>query len=327
MAESIAVCIMGLKKLMNREKLIAIIGPTAVGKTDLSIALARRLGTEIISGDSMLVYRNMNIGTAKPTLGEMAGVKHHLIDILEPNETFSVTKFKELAQALITQINMQGKIPILAGGTGLYVKSLIEDYQFNETAGDNAYRQSLEKLAADHGKEFVHAMLAKVDPANAARLHVNDFRRVIRALEVIEQGGEFISQTRGRQDGPVYDVAVIGLNMERAKLYERINLRVDHMIDQGLVEEVAGLLRQGITLDHLAMKGIGYKELVNYLQGDISLEAAIEQIKQSTRHFAKRQLTWFRKMPYIEWYDVDKLSSTDIMEEIYTRLAGKKFFE
>lgn len=308
---------------MKKDKLIAIIGPTAVGKTNLSIELAKKLHTEIISGDSMLVYKGMDIGTAKPSANEQAGIVHHLIDILEPNAEFSVTKFKELAGGLIREINKTCHIPILAGGTGLYVKSLVENYQFNQTPGDEKYRNQLEELAQIHGKQYVHELLAKVDPETAARLHINDFRRVIRALEVYHLGGEYISQEKLSNEDLAYDAIIIGLSMERSKLYERINQRVDLMIANGLVEEVKGLLDKGLNREFQAMKGIGYKEIIAYLEGEISLEEAIEQIKKSTRHFAKRQLTWFRKMSYIQWYDVDTISSTKLVENIYTDIAGK----
>lgn len=306
----------------NMERLIGIIGPTAVGKTNLGIELARRLNTEIISGDSMLVYRDFDIGTAKPSLEEQAGIVHHLIDILEPTEEFNVTKFKELASQHISSINQRGKIPILVGGTGLYVKSLVEDYQFNETPGDEAYRMELEALASVHGKEYVHAMLQKVDPKSAERLHVNDFRRVIRALEVYHLGGENISQEK-KVDTLAYDAKIVGLTMERSKLYERINKRVDLMVEAGLVKEVEGLLNRGIAPDCQAMKGIGYKEILAYLQGEVSLDFAIDTLKKSTRHFAKRQLTWFRKMPYIEWHNVDCECFESIMENVYKSIAGK----
>ncbi|MBP2632554.1 MAG: tRNA dimethylallyltransferase [Firmicutes bacterium] len=306
----------------NMERLIGIIGPTAVGKTNLGIELAKRLDTEIISGDSMLVYHGFDIGTAKPSLEEQAGIVHHLIDVLEPTEEFNVTKFKELASQQISSINQRGKIPILVGGTGLYVKSLVEDYQFNETPGDEAFRMELEKLASVHGKEYVHAMLQKVDPKSAERLHVNDFRRVIRALEVYHIGGENISQEK-KVDTLGFEAKIIGLTMERNKLYERINKRVDLMIEAGLVKEVEGLLNQGVAPDCQAMKGIGYKEILAYLQGEVSLDFAIDTLKKSTRHFAKRQLTWFRKMPYIEWYDVDCVGFENIMENVYKQIAGK----
>lgn len=309
-------------QMKHREKLIAIVGPTAVGKTNLSLALAKKLDTEIISGDSMLVYRGLDIGTAKPSAAEQVGVVHHLIDILPPEEDFSVTRFKVLAEEKISEINRKGKIPILVGGTGLYVKSLVEDYQFNQTSGDDAYRADLEALAEIHGKAYVHAMLAHADPESAARLHVNDFRRVVRALEVYHQGGEKISQDKGGAEALAYDVRVIGLSMERNHLYERINHRVELMLEAGLIGEVKHLLESGVPREAQSMKGIGYKEIIAYLQGEASLEAAVNTLKKSTRHFAKRQLTWFRKMPYIQWYDTEIFSQEIILEKVYKSIAG-----
>lgn len=305
------------------ERMIAIIGPTAVGKTNLSIQLAKKINTEIISGDSMLVYRGFNIGSAKPSLREQSGVVHHLVDILEPDAEFSVTQFKELASQLITELNAQNKIPILAGGTGLYVKSLVENYQFNHTSGDEEYRNKIETLAELHGRKYVHEMLMKVNPEAAARLHVNDFRRIVRALEVFHLGGEELSQKKNIEGQLAYDTMIIGLTMERSRLYERINQRVNLMVEQGLVEEVESLLKQGVPEDCQAMKGIGYKEIVAYLQGNVSLDFAIDRIKKSTRHFAKRQMTWFRKMPYIHWYAVDEMNEKDLLENVYNELAGK----
>lgn len=305
------------------ERVIAVIGPTAVGKTRVSIDLAKLLETEVISGDSMLVYKRMNIGTAKPTLQERAGIVHHLIDYIEPVEPFSVTDFQQIAAQYITGVNRRGKIPILAGGTGLYVKALLENYQFNETPGDSEFRQHLEKLAEQYGNDYLHAMLARSDSQAALRLHPNDRRRIIRALEVQELGGESISQTKERPE-LVYESVVIGLTLERAKLYQNINFRVDQMMAAGLEEEVAELLRSGVSPDCQSMKGIGYKEMVAYLQGRMDLSSAVNQIKQATRNFAKRQLTWYRRMPYIQWFSIDEYDSYEkMMETIYKCIAGK----
>lgn len=305
------------------ERLIAVIGPTAVGKTRVSIDLATILHSEIISGDSMLVYKGMNIGTAKPTIEEQSGIPHHLINFLEPAEDFSVADFQQLATKHITDINNRHKIPILAGGTGLYVKALLEGYRFNSTPGNDQFRAQLEDLAAQQGNEYLHTMLTKVDAATAARLHVNDKRRIIRALEIHYFGGGTISQDKAT-DNLIYDVAVLGLTMDRATLYNRINRRVDIMIDNGLVEEVAGLLKKGIPPDCQAMQGIGYKEIICYLKGETDLQTAIDNIKQATRHFAKRQLTWYRKMPYIKWFYIDSFANYDeMMATFYNFIAGK----
>lgn len=296
----------------KKDRLIVILGPTAVGKTALSIALAKELGTEIISGDSMLVYKGFDIGSAKPRQEEQEGVPHHLIDIREPWENYGVTDFVSEAAHCIREINARGKVPILAGGTGLYVKALLEGYEFNDTDGHEEYRAYLEELGRKKGKEYVHSLLAEVDPESAERLHVNDFRRVIRALEVQHFGGEQISQRRQAGNGELsreelcYETIVMGLERDRQELYERINRRVELMFEAGLEDEVRRLLEGGLARDTQAMKGIGYKETASYLSGEMSREEAIELIQKSTRHFAKRQLTWYRKMPYIEWLAADQ---------------------
>lgn len=303
-----------------KEKLIVIAGPTASGKTALAVELARRLDTEIISGDSMLVYKGLDIGTAKPGKKEMGGIRHHLIDILDAGAGFNVTDFINLAKPVITLLNQQGRIPILAGGTGLYIKSLVEGYQFNETSGDPEYRESLQRLAEEKGREYVFDMLRKVNPDAAERLHINNFRRIIRALEVYHLGGEQISEEKASE--LAYDVFAIGLGWERSVLYERINRRVEIMIEQGLYNEVEGLLKNGISDSCQSMKGIGYKELLPAVRREISLDEAADKIKQNTRHFAKRQLTWYRKMPYIRWYDAQAEVDEKLADKIYHDMAG-----
>ena len=288
---------------MKKARLVVLIGPTAVGKTALSLALARRLDAEIISGDSMLFYRGFDIGTAKPTKEERAAVPHHFIDILAPEASFNVMDFQRLAREEIGRIAARGRLPLVVGGTGLYIKSLLEGYVFNETSGDRAYREKLERLAQEKGKAFVHGLLQEADPEAAARLHVNDFRRVVRALEVASLGNEHISEQREAAGGELaYDAYVIGLRRERQALYARIEERVDAMLEAGLADEVRSLLAEGVPRDCPAMKGIGYREMLAYLAGSMDLPLAAAEIKKATRHFAKRQLTWFRKMPYVHWY-------------------------
>lgn len=307
---------------MNR--LIVIIGPTAVGKTKISIDLAKKLNTQIISGDSMLVYRGLDIGTAKPDMLEQDGIVHHLIDILDPVQEFNVVDFQQYAQKLITLINNDNRIPILAGGTGLYVRALLEGYQFNQAPSDEKLRQKLTGLAEQYGNQYVHNLLQQVQPVTAARLHPNDQRRIIRALEVYYLSGETISQDKTATNKLLYDAVVIGLTMERVSLYERINQRVDRMIEQGLVAEVSGLLQQGVPPNCQAMQGIGYKEIVEYLLEGQDLVTAIDQVKQATRNFAKRQLTFYRRMPYITWYNVDEYDNYhNLLETIYKSVAGK----
>ncbi|MGP1585320.1 MAG: tRNA (adenosine(37)-N6)-dimethylallyltransferase MiaA [Schwartzia sp. (in: firmicutes)] len=307
----------------KRERVIAILGPTASGKTALAVQLAKRLGTEIISGDSMLVYRGFDIGTAKPDEDERGGVRHALVDILDPCESFSVSDFQRLAAAEITAVNRRGRIPLLVGGTGLYVKALLEGYEFNRTAGDMAYRQSLEALAEDKGRQYVHDMLAEVDPAAARRLHVNDFRRVIRALEVAQLGKENISDRRfyGGEDLR-YEAWVVGLRWERPLLYARINERVRRMVNAGWEDEVRTLLAAGVSRRAPAMKGIGYREMAALVAGEMCHEDAVAAIQKATRRFAKRQFTWYRKMPYIHWYEADHMPLSLLLEKVFQDVAG-----
>ena len=298
----------------GEEKLIVILGPTATGKTRLAVALAKALKTGIVSGDSMLVYRGFDVGSAKPDAQERDGVRHALIDILEPTAAFNVTDFQRLAAEEIHGANMRGEIPILVGGTGLYLKALLEGYRFNQEPEDNEYRASLEALAKERGKAYVHEMLAQVDAESAARLHVNDFRRVVRALEVWHAGRAKISREK-ESDRLVYDACVLGLRCERGLLYRRIEGRVDAMIASGLEAEVRRLLANGVPCDAQAMQGIGYKEMAAYIEGALTLDEAVDEIKKATRHFAKRQITWYKKMPYIHWLDVDKLSFEELVQE------------
>jgi len=306
------------------KRLIVIIGPTAVGKTKLSIDLAKRLDTQIISGDSMLVYRGLDIGTAKPDIVERSGIVHHLIDILEPQQEFNVVDFQQYAGKLINQINDEGRIPILAGGTGLYVRALLEGYQFNQAPSDEMLREKFAGLAKQHGNQYLHDLLERVQPETAARLHPNDQRRIIRALEVHYLSGEAVSQDKIVANELLYNAIVIGLTMDRAALYERINRRVDIMLEQGLLDEVTRLLQQGISPECQAMKGIGYKEIAEHLLAGKELAITINQLKQATRNFAKRQLTFFRRMPYITWYNVDEYENYNILlESVYKQVAGK----
>lgn len=309
--------------MTGKEKLIVILGPTAVGKTDLSIELAKKIDTEIISGDSMLFYRGFDIGSAKPSVEERQGIVHHLVDNLEPWESFNVTDFVREAKQLIHELNAQGKIPIIAGGTGLYIKALLEGYEFNETADHSDYRQQLTALAEEKGRDYIHGLLQAADPEAAELIHQNNLRRVIRALEVAHFGGEQISRQKEYGEGDLcYNVYVAGLNRERQGLYERINKRVELMFAAGLEQEVQRLLKQGITREMQAMQGIGYKETAAYLAGEMSREAAVELIQKSTRHFAKRQLTWYRKMPYIHWYMADEMTEAELQRNVLEDLAG-----
>lgn len=310
--------------MQQKEKLVVIIGPTAVGKTELSLELAEQFDGEIISGDSMQVYRGMDIGTAKAKPHELARVPHHLIDIIQPDEEYSVALFQASATRLITDINQRGRLPFIVGGTGLYIESVTHRFQFAQTPQDPQLRDRLQRLADTEGVEALHARLAEVDPITAERLHPNDVKRVIRALEIYESSGYKMSDFQLRAEQSPYDLVMIGLTMEREKLYERINHRVDLMIEAGLVEEVRKLLDQGYDSSLVSMQGLGYKELIPYLYGEITLEKAINDIKQRTRHFAKRQLSWFRRMPEIKWFDMtDPADKPNVVQTIKQILAGK----
>lgn len=308
---------------MKRERLIVVLGPTASGKTELSIELAKQFNTEIISGDSQLVYKGFDIGSAKPDMKERDGVVHHMIDILPPEASFNVADFVDRVKPIITALNNRGKVPILAGGTGLYIKSLLEGYKFNDTAGDDEYRLKLEKLVEEKGKQYLHDMLREINPEAAERIHVNNFRRVMRALEVYHLGGEQISTQK--ESSLVYDVYVAGLIWHRSELYDRINRRVHMMLQQGLAEEVRNLLNSGVSPESQSMRGIGYKEMVNYVQGTGTLEQAVDDIKKGTRHFAKRQLTWYRKMPYVHWYHPSLYRGRGLADNVSWNIA--RFFK
>ncbi|WJQ12804.1 tRNA (adenosine(37)-N6)-dimethylallyltransferase MiaA [Geobacillus stearothermophilus] len=306
------------------EKVAVIVGPTAVGKTRLGIALAKKLGGEIISGDSMQIYKGMDIGTAKVKPDEMDGIPHHLLDIKEPCEPFSVVEFQRLCRALIADISARGRLPIIVGGTGLYIQAAIYDYQFSDAPSDEAYRRALRQLAAEQGVEALHRQLEAVDPESAARIHPRNVRRVIRALEVYHSTGKPFSEwQRGQQKQLLYEAAIIGLTAERSVLYRRINERVDQMIAEGLVDEARALYDRGFR-DCQAVQAIGYKELYDYFDGRVSLEEAVEQLKQNSRRYAKRQLTWFRNQMPVEWFDMtDAKMFTARVEEIFRYIAGK----
>ena len=288
---------------MSKEKLVVILGPTATGKSYCGIDLARRFRGEIISGDSMLVYRQMNIGTAKPSEEELHTVPHHLVNILPPDASYSVADFQQQAAKLVHQITLRGNLPFLVGGTGLYIKALLEDYRFSSVEENPELRHRLETYAQEQGTAKLFDWLRKEDPAAAARLHPNDVRRVVRALETA-LSGDSVSQEK--QHELKYDAEVFGLSMERCFLYERINLRVDRMIKEGLEEEVRSLLNAGIPTDCLSMKSLGYRQMAEYLKGQCDFATAVDNIKKETRHFAKRQITWYKKMPYIRWFTVNR---------------------
>ena len=305
--------------------LVILVGPTAVGKTAASIGLAKALNGEIISGDSMQIFKGLDIGTAKITKEEMQGVPHHLIDIKEPWETFSVAEFKRLADEAIADIHDRGKMPIIVGGTGFYINSVLYEYHFGEADTDEAYRAELEQYAEAHGNEALWNILQEKDPDSAAKLHSNDTKRVIRALEVLHVTGIPASERQSTVDKQTmrYNAVYIALNMPREVLYDRINRRVDIMIQDGLEAEVRTALANGVAQDALSMTSIGYRQMIQYFNEEISFDRAVELIKRDTRHFAKRQLTWFRHDPNIQW--VDKWGKTDeqVEAELLAIVHGK----
>lgn len=310
------------------DNVIVIIGPTASGKTKLSIELAKSVGGEIISADSMQIYKHMDIGTAKPDSSEMDGIKHYLIDEVYPDEEFSVARFQELALKYIDEILDKGKVPIIVGGTGLYINSLIYNINFTETISDWDLRDRLRKVAEEKGNEYLHAKLEEVDSDAAKRIHVNDLKRIIRALEVFEYTKQPISyhQEISRQKPPRHNFRIFGLNMDRSVLYERINKRVDLMIEKGLVEEVIKLNSMGFDKNSVAMQGLGYKEILYYLRGEATFEEARYLIKRDTRHYAKRQLTWFRRIENVHWMNVDELTQEEILKNIKYDIASNGIF-
>lgn len=291
---------------MDRKPLIILAGPTAVGKTSLSIRLAKETGGEIISADSMQVYRHMDIGSAKITKEEMEGVPHYLVDVLEPEEEFNVVRFQQMAKEAAERIWEKGKIPLVVGGTGFYIQALLYDIDFTENDGDESYRRQLEQKASDEeGASELYEMLKTVDPKAAQEIHPRNIKRIIRALEFYHQTGKKISEHNEtqRQKMSPYNYAYFVLTDERGRLYERIDRRVDLMMEQGLLDEVRYLKKRGVRKDSTAMQGLGYKELYAYLEGEYPLDEAVRIIKRDTRHFAKRQLTWFKRERDVIWAD------------------------
>jgi len=298
---------------MDKKPLIVLTGPTAVGKTSLSIGLARAVDGEIISADSMQVYKYMDIGTAKISPEEMHGIPHYLISEFEPDEEFNVVKFQEYAKKYIKMIHNKNKIPILVGGTGFYIQAVLYDIEFEESCPDSTYREELAELAEKFGTKYLHDMLAKADPKSAESIHPNDLKRVIRAMEYIKQTGKPISahneEQRKKESPYLYKYFV--LTKDRERLYESINKRVDNMINKGLVEEVKKLMDMGYTKDMVSMQGLGYKEIIDYLEGACTLEEAIYILKRDTRRYAKRQLTWFKREKDVIWINKDDFENNE----------------
>ena len=309
--------------IQEKKPLLILTGPTAVGKTALSIKLAKAVGGEIISADSMQVYRGMDIGSAKVKKEEMGGIPHYLIDVMEPDEEFNVVRFQSMAKDAMERIYAKGKIPILVGGTGFYIQSVLYDIDFTEQDEDTAYREELERIAREQGSGVLHEKLRAADPASAEKIHPNNIRRTIRALEFYEKSRIPISEHNKKEaakESP-YAFCYFVLNDEREKIYERISLRVDRMLGEGLVEEVRALLGRGLTKDMVSMQGLGYKEILSWLGGEISYEEAVRILKRDTRHFAKRQLTWFRREKDVIWVNKPDFDYDD--EKIIAFMTGK----
>lgn len=315
-----------------KRPLIILTGPTAVGKTDLSIRLAKAVGGEIISADSMQVYRHMDIGSAKVTPEEMDGVPHHLIDVLDPDEEFNVTRFQSMAKKAMEGIYRRGHIPVIVGGTGFYIQALLYDIDFKENDDDAGIRRELERLGEEKGSEYLHDLLREVDPESAELIHANNRKRVIRAIEYYRLTGQKISvhnREEHEKQSP-YHFFYYVLNCDRARLYERIDRRVDLMMEQGLVEEVTRLKEMGLRRGMVSMQGLGYKEILDYLDGTCTLEEAVYVLKRDTRHFAKRQITWFKRERDVRWLNLEEYGCDrdrvlkHILDEVRTELADDR---
>lgn len=299
--------------------LIVLVGPTAVGKTDISIKLANKLNGEIISADSMQIYKYMNIGTAKVKEDEMQGIPHYLIDIVYPDEDFTVSDYKNLANEHINDINSRSKLSIVVGGTGLYINSLVYKLSFTQVAPNDEFREVYNKIADEYGNVKIYEELKKVDQTSASKININDRKRIIRALEIYHETGKPMSEYNKdfRKYNDDYDIILIGLTMDRSMLYERINIRVDNMIEEGLIDEVEELIKMGYDRQLNSLQALGYKEIISYLYREISLDEAIELIKRNSRKYAKRQLTWFRRDNRIKWIDTNSFSNKDeVVEDI-----------
>lgn len=313
--------------MKKKKPLFILVGPTAIGKTSLSVELAKKLNGEIISADSMQIYKGMDIGTAKITKEEEKGVKHYLINEVFPDVEFSVSDFQDKANEYIDGILNNNKLPMIVGGTGLYINSLIYDLNFSVSVSNWELRNEYTALAEEHGNQYIHDKLRLVDPVSADRIHVNDVKRVTRALEVYHETGKAMAEYYKdfRKPNDKFDIVMIGLKMDREKLYERINKRVDIMIEQGLIDEVKGLLDKGYDENLTSMQAIGYKEVIDYLKGKCPLEDTIEIIKQGSRRYAKRQITWFRKEERVHWIDIDEIQDKDYLTDYIINYTKDKF--
>lgn len=308
--------------MMNRE-IIVICGPTAVGKTEYAVETALKFNGEVVSCDSMQLYKYMDIGSAKPTPEEREKVPHHLVDCIEPDEMFTVFKYQQMAKSTIEDIFSRGKTPVIAGGTGLYLNSLLYDMDFSAPPGDEEFRNKLYREAEENGPEFIYEKLKICAPDVAERIHPNNVKKVVRALEAAHNGEEIKDFSKDPVATKDYQVRMIGLTRNREELYDRINRRVDLLVQQGLFEEVEGLLNRGLTDSDISMKGIGYKEIIAYFDGKYTKEEAIELVKKNTRHYAKRQLTWFKRYKEMKWFNISEYDSNDdCLKEIFKWLKN-----
>lgn len=310
--------------MSENRKIIIVAGPTAVGKTKYAIEIAKAFDGEIVSCDSMQLYKYMNIGSAKPTAEEQAEVKHYLVDEIDPKEPFSVAKYAKLAKAAINEIFSHGKTPVISGGTGLYLNALLYDMDFSNAPKDDALRENLEKEAELFGCEYLHKKLSELDPAAAERIHPNNLKKIIRALEAASTGNSITNFKDCKEKCKDYEAILIGLTRNRDELYDRINKRVEIMVGEGLFDEVEELLEMGLAEEDISMKGIGYKEIIAYFDGLYGKDEAVELIKKNSRHLAKRQLTWFRRYEDMKWFDISEYASDDAaIGEIKTWLRNR----
>jgi tRNA dimethylallyltransferase len=304
-------------------RVLAIVGPTAAGKSAVGLEVALRAGGEIVSADSMQVYRGLDIGTAKPGPAELDLVPHHLINVADPLEHFSVAAYQQIARAAVEDISKRGRLPVVVGGTGLYVRALLHHYDFSAPGADPKARAALEQRAIAGGPALLHSELSRVDPPAAARIHPNDTLRLVRALEVWQATGRRISDSWRGFDDFVYDALLVGLRLAPVELYSRIDRRVEQMLKSGLVEEVRGLVGRGYSAALIAGQALGYKEIVAYLEGLISLPEAVNQVKLATRRYAKRQMTWFRREPGVTWLDASGMSTGSLADQVVALMAAK----
>ncbi|MDD6311161.1 MAG: tRNA (adenosine(37)-N6)-dimethylallyltransferase MiaA [Firmicutes bacterium] len=303
--------------MINKPKILVIAGPTAVGKTKYAIEMARRFDGEVVNCDSMQIYKYMDIGSAKPTAEELSLAVHHLVDFVDPREDFSVAEYQKLAKEAIRDIISRGKLPVISGGTGLYLNSLLYEMDFSNAPRDTAYRDRLWKIAEENGSSHLHKMLMEKDPEIAVTIHENNTKKIIRALERLNESGSIRAFTEVNKANEYYDPILVGLSRDRAELYDRINARVDILMEKGLIDEVKKLMDMGLTFDSISMKGIGYKEIISYLEGQVDISEATDNIKKNSRHYAKRQLTWFRRYDKMFWLNIsDYESDNDALEAL-----------